>query len=214
MKGYAIALAWPETKCKQSGAWYDTLLYYLGINTDGYYKVGHSAVVLIDAVSEKCFYYDFGRYHAPTTFGRVRSQRTDFELAINTLAIISDGELINQEEILQELLNNPATHGTGYICGASTPIDFNQATQYVSNLQAKEIIPYGPFIPSGTNCSRFTRSAIVAGKVSFSEKLFMYLAPTITPKPMWLLRVLKGKTNVQSTNEENWSVKPILVNTL
>jgi len=206
MNGFAIALAWPETKCKQSGAWYDTVLYYLGINTDGYYKVGHSAVVLVDSVSKKCFYYDFGRYHAPHTFGRVRSQATDFELEIKTSAVILDGFLLNQEEILQELLNNPATHGTGTIYGTSTSIAFSKASTFTNNLQAKEIIPYGPFVLSGTNCSRFVRSTLVAGQVSLVKKIVMYLAPTITPKPMWLLTSLQGKTVKQG----DWSIKPLL----
>ena len=52
--GFAIALAWPETLCKQAGAWYDYLLYYAGINRKGYYKVGHAAVVLVDDETQSC----------------------------------------------------------------------------------------------------------------------------------------------------------------
>ena len=46
--GFVIACAWPETMCKQPGSWYDSLMNYLGISQDGYYKVGHAALILID----------------------------------------------------------------------------------------------------------------------------------------------------------------------
>ncbi len=87
-KGFAIALAWPEMYCKQTGAWYDDLSYWLGISKNRFYKVGHAAVVLVDP-SGKCHYYDFGRYHAPYGYGRVRSAEADHDLRVNTLAQIS-----------------------------------------------------------------------------------------------------------------------------
>ena len=34
--GIAIALAWPETYCKQAGGWYDGLLQTLGFNHPKY----------------------------------------------------------------------------------------------------------------------------------------------------------------------------------
>jgi len=37
--GFAIALAFPDTYCKQAGAWYDNLLNWLGIANNNYYKV-------------------------------------------------------------------------------------------------------------------------------------------------------------------------------
>jgi hypothetical protein len=78
--GFALALAWPETLCKQAGSWYDYHMHYLGINKKGYYKVGHSALVLVNQSSGNCQYFDFGRYHAPHGLGRVRSERTDNDL--------------------------------------------------------------------------------------------------------------------------------------
>ena len=46
--GFALVLAWPETKCKQAGAWYDYPLQLMNLNKNGYYKIGHAAIVLID----------------------------------------------------------------------------------------------------------------------------------------------------------------------
>ncbi len=71
--GFAIAIAWPSTFCKQPGSWYDPLTLWLGVNYNHYYRVGHAAVVLIDPDKNKCHYFDFGRYHAPFQYGRVRN---------------------------------------------------------------------------------------------------------------------------------------------
>ena len=51
--GFAIALAWPETFCKQAGAWYDFFMEKIGISLNNHYKVGHAAVVLVDGQSGK-----------------------------------------------------------------------------------------------------------------------------------------------------------------
>ena len=47
------------------------------IKKGNYYKVGHSAIVLINPNQLKCHYFDFGRYHAPKNYGRVRDEITD-----------------------------------------------------------------------------------------------------------------------------------------
>src|SRR5690606_25903582 len=99
--GIAIALAWPETKCKQAGAWYDGLMNLLGISKENYYKVGHAAVVLIEAKTGNCLYFDFGRYHAPFGQGRVRDLETDHDLEIYTKAKFDNaGNFLNYEQIL------------------------------------------------------------------------------------------------------------------
>lgn len=49
--GFAIALAWPQTYCKEGGAWYDGIMHILRLSKNHYYKVGHSAVVLTNLPS-------------------------------------------------------------------------------------------------------------------------------------------------------------------
>ena len=61
---FIIALAWPEGMVSAAGAWYDFLFA-----RNGKYRVGHSAVVLIDRKSGKLQYFDFGRYHSPPNYG-------------------------------------------------------------------------------------------------------------------------------------------------
>lgn len=193
--GFAIALAWPETLCKQAGTWYDPMLYYLGINRNGYYKVGHAALVLVDDETGTCRYFDFGRYHAPPGHGRVRSQETDHDLIVSTIANISTDrtEILNLKEILSELHSNPSTHGTGTIFGSATRINLHDALSYIDYLHEKEFISYGPFIPYGTNCSRFVNSALKAGKPVLSERIKLQLPPMLTPTPMWNLKAVSGK---------------------
>lgn len=188
--GFAIVLAWPETLCKRASAWYDYPLHYLKISKKGYYKVGHAAVVLIDKDSKSCHYFDFGRYHAPHGHGRVRSAHTDHDLHINVKAVLSNDNqtLINPDKILQELYENPSTHGDGAVYGTVVNINFNRAFNLANNLQNKEFIPYGPFVPKGTNCSRFVNSVIQEGHLSLLQWLKLKLPLTISPTPMWNLK--------------------------
>ena len=113
--GFAIAIAWPETYCKQPGYWYDRFTNLLGFSDNHYYKVGHAALVLINSETKKCHYFDFGRYITPFQHGRVRSEITEHGLKVNTLAQISkDGQRIeNFNEILRELQLNHECHGEG-----------------------------------------------------------------------------------------------------
>ena len=154
--GFAIAIAWPETHCKQAGTWYDIPMYFLGINRNGYYQVGHSAVVLVDDETQTCSYYDFGRYHSPHGYGRVRNVDTDHDLCIETKAEIRENlsGIVNMNQILSELYSNPSTHGSGTIYGAVSRINIDSVLLYVKYLQGTEFISYGPFFSSGTNCSR------------------------------------------------------------
>ena len=200
LKGYAIALAWPQTLCKQAGAWYDSLMRLIGINKNGYYKVGHSAIILVEPNTGECFYFDFGRYHAPKGFGRIRNKDTDRDLTINTKAVFNNNSISNVSEILAELLPNKSTHGTGEVYGNVTEIDFNKAFGYAVNMQQQGFWQYGPFIMNGTNCSRFVCSTIISGNPSVYEKLLLQFPLTISPTPMWNLMALSN--NHLSVNSE------------
>lgn len=199
--GVAVALAWHETWCKQSGAWYDKLADLLYISKNHYYKVGHAAVVLIENKTQNCHYFDFGRYHAPLGYGRVRNAETDPELSVQTKAIFDkNGRLTNLKAILNELVNNPACHGTGAISGSFAAIDFEKAYQKAQEMQQKSPIIYGPFVPKGTNCSRFVQTVILAGNPSLKHLLKIRLPFTITPSPMHNVNSLHQKTVIYPAN--------------
>lgn len=191
-KGFAIAIAWPETYCRQPGSWYDGLSSLLGLSKYRYYKVGHAALVLIDAESSKCLYFDFGRYHAPYQYGRIRSEITDHGLQIHTRASISkDGSNIeNLEEILTELQWNEECHGEGKLVASYCEVDFDMSQYKVIVMQKTCPLKYGPFVLRGTNCSRFVRSAIMAGMTNGWQKFKLRWFNPLTPTPMSNVKAL------------------------
>lgn len=192
----AIILAWPETLCKRAGAWYDGFMERLSICKKGYYKVGHAAIVLIDGSSGDAYYFDFGRYHAPRGYGRVRDFTTDHDLRIYTKIIFDEeNEILNLEELLGELSLNASCHGDGELKASELEIDFNAAYQTAKEMQAQDFIPYGPFVVNGTNCSRFVQNVSLSGMPMSSKKIIMRFPLTISPTPLWNVNV-GNKRNV------------------
>lgn len=194
--GFAIAIAWPETWCKQPGAWYDDFIMQIGISKNHYYKVGHAALVLVDSKINKCHYFDFGRYHTPFQHGRVRSEKTDDALKINTCAQISaDGQLIeNFEAILIELQQNLECHGEGKIHASYGLINFKKAFSKAMQMQQTSPIPYGPFMPKGSNCSRFVNTVIRAGNPTRTAALKLNIIVPLTPTPINNVNAFENKT--------------------
>ncbi len=196
--GIVIALAWPQTWCRQANSWYDQILFLTGINKNHFYRAGHSALVLVKKETGKCYYFDFGRYHAPFNYGRVRSALTDHDLAIPFCAEISDDgrEIVNYEKILHFLQKNVSCHGNGSLYASYAEIDFETAFKKARELQNNSPIIYGPFIKGGTNCSRFTYSVILAGKPPAKNLWKLkYLMP-FTPSPMSNVNALENQKTI------------------
>ncbi len=191
--GFGIALAWPQTYCKQAGAWYDPITSFFGFNKNNYYKAGHAALVLINDKGV-CYYFDFGRYHAPHQHGRVRCSSTDFDLIVNTKAVLKKKEILNYGEVLNELQQNPACHGEGELHAGYTRINFEKAYAKAIEMVEKEATPYGPFVRKGTNCSRFVNTVLQAGKINFWSSLKMNYYVPFTPTPLNNVRSLKSVT--------------------
>ena len=84
---FIIALAWPEGMVSACGSWYDV---FFAKNKK--YRVGHSALVLVESVTGNLRYFDFGRYHTPKDFGRVRDVITDGDVTIETIAKIEKNQ--------------------------------------------------------------------------------------------------------------------------
>ncbi len=196
--GFVIALAWPATLCKQPNSWYDMPLRWLGINKNWFYKAGHAALVLIDDKEMKCHYYDFGRYHSPFNFGRVRSATTDHDLLVKTIPRISeDGTRIeNVRVILDELQHNKACHGDGKLYASYCRINFNLAWQKARLLQDSSPLPYGPFVRRGSNCSRFVNDVIMAGNPGWRKAFRLKFFVPLTPTTLNNVNSLKNKTEI------------------
>jgi hypothetical protein len=183
-KDCIIALAWPETLCRQAGGWYDGLMRLTGFNRNYFYKAGHAALVLVEQSSGKCHYFDFGRYHSPYAHGRVRSADTDHDLEVKTLAIIEGNKILNFHDILQELQANVSCHGSGPLYGSYSRVNFRKAMEKALKMQESSPIIYGPFIKGGTNCSRFVSAVIRAGVPSLLRKTKILLNVPLTPTPL------------------------------
>lgn len=208
--GIAITLAWPETKCKQAGAWYDPLMNLLKISKDNYYKVGHAAIVLISFDDLVCHYFDFGRYHAPFGHGRVRSKYTDHDLEIRTNAIINENQILeNFEAILEELHANESCHGDGPLHASYTLINFEKAYNFAIELQKLSPHPYGPFEPRGTNCSRFVSSTVLKGNPSLIPKLKLKYPKTLSPTPIGNVKAL---SNYKVVGYKNCNLEKTILN--
>jgi hypothetical protein len=189
---FIITLAWPEGMVKAAGAWYDNIL-----SQDGEYRVGHAAIVLINSITKKVHYFDFGRYHTPDGYGRVRDIETDQNLAVID-AEISENNIININEILLYLSQMKDTHTEGKMYASVLGnIDFKLAFNKAKEIQKKGMLPYGPLVRPGTNCSRFVAKVIKASGPSFVKKLRLNYPFCISPSP---------KRNVCITNHHYYVV--------
>jgi hypothetical protein len=200
----AIALAWPETLCKQAGAWYDKPANWLGVCENNYYKVGHSAIVLINPKNHNCEYFDFGRYHAPYDYGRVRNEITDHELKIKIKAALTkEFELINYQDIIDEIQLNSASHGDGQLYAGLVKINYEKAIHRAKSMQNEGVIKYGPFVLKGTNCSRFVRSVLFNSVKSSLLKFKLTFTRTLSPTPIGVVKNLKNqkRANYKTSKE-------------
>jgi hypothetical protein len=183
----AAAIAWPETPVRRVGVWYDTLTTWMGICKNNYYKAGHAALVLADREAAVFRYFDFGRYHTPHQYGRVRSQITDPELHIPIQPKWDNNNRItNWQTVLEWLNTHKACHGEGRLyAGVYYGVSYLQAQQAIANMQKSQLIQYGPFVAGGSNCSRFVRDIIAKSLPWGIKKLMLYLPPMLTPTTRW-----------------------------
>ena len=178
-KDFIIVLAWPEGMVAAAGAWYDKVL-----STNGKYRVGHSALILVNSANNQIKYFDFGRYHSPFGFGRVRDLETDPDILLKSKPIISDNSIDNIEEILLEISNLKATHGHGKLYASIlNNIDFNKAHEKAKEIQKMGLISYGPIVLTGTNCSRFVTSIMLASKPHWITRLRLKYPFCLSPSP-------------------------------
>lgn len=192
-KDLIITIAWPEGMVRGSGSWYDKI-----VSTKGKYRVGHSAIVLINSETKKAHYFDFGRYHTPKGYGRVRDIETDPDVTVID-PIIENGEIANIKTILLQLSGMKATHGEGKMYASLIMgVNFDKAFSTAKSIQQKGMLPYGPFTRRGTNCSRFAATVIKSSGPSFIKKLRFKYPFCISPSP---------KRNVCITNHHYYVVE-------
>jgi hypothetical protein len=175
---FIITVAWPEGMVTAPGSWYDKI-----VSTNGKYRVGHSAIILINSETKKVHYFDFGRYHTPKGYGRVRDIETDADVAV-IAAEIQNGEVVNIEAILLHISVMKATHGEGKMFASLVmDVNFDNAFSAAKRIQQQGMLPYGPFIRKGTNCSRFVASVMQSAGLSFIKRLRFKYPFCISPSP-------------------------------
>ena len=178
-KDFIILLCWPEGMVISAGAWYDKLF-----SNRGRYRVGHSALALVNSLNNKIYYFDFGRYETPDNYGRIRDSETDPEVQISQLANIKNQKIINIDDILIEIYNNKDYHAKGSVYASIiSSVNFSKAFNYAKKWQKKEAIKYGPFVHNGTNCSRFVAKIARRSNPSFIKRLRLKFPFCLSPSP-------------------------------
>ena len=176
---FIIVLAWPEGMVDGAGGWYDKIF-----SRNGKYRVGHSAIALINSSNHRICYFDFGRYQTPIGYGRIRDDETDPDTRIKNKPKINDSRIENIKEILIEISNNKSYHGKGPLYSSILPnIDFESGFRHAKKWQEKGAIPYGPFNRNGTNCSRFVAKITRKSHPPFIKKIRLKFPFCISPSP-------------------------------
>ena len=159
---FIITLSWPEGKISAVGSWYDKIL---GLNRK--YSIGHTAIILINSITNEIYYSDFGRYHTPIGFGRVRDIETDPDLTIRNPVIIENNSINSVDKIIKEIYEKKSTHGEGRLYYKILDnINFRKGRKYAKLNQNRGLISFGPFSKNSLNCGRFVYN--VMRKSNFS----------------------------------------------
>jgi hypothetical protein len=177
-----------------AGAWYDKLL-----SNNGQYRVGHSALILVNTATSELNYFDFGRYHSPFGFGRVRDLETDPDISLKSKPIIKGNSIDNVKEILFEISNLKSTHGHGSVYASVLKnIDFKKAYKKAKEIQKMGLISYGPVVLSGTNCSRFVATIMLASKPLWLTRMRLKYPFCLSPSPKRNISIANSNYHVVS----------------
>ncbi|WP_139958903.1 DUF6695 family protein [Flavicella sediminum] len=218
--GFIVVLAYPDTIVKPATRELISKVWpLLGVGGNKAVQAGHAALLLIKKETNKIAYYDFGRYITSDGMGRVRNVDTDCEVHIPMEVVHNGTEILNLDEILLFLEANPEkTHGEGrMIATVCTVINYEKALAYVQQLQAKVEVPYGAFIPNGSNCARFVTDTLIQSTTEYKLKRRLILSKSLTPSPISnvintanggkMFSVLKGVITPyrnRSISKEHW----------
>lgn len=181
--GIILALAYPDTIVRTAEEWYSPFLRFIGIGKKHYIRAGHAALVLIEKATGNLSYYDYGRYVTKLPYGRVRSKVRDRELDFPLHAIIRNGEIVNLEEILHFLGNNPKlTHGEGkMIASVCDQIDYDVAKKYINYCLRQGSTTYAAFLKNASNCARFVTDTLIASVTNPKLKKQLKKSTWFTP---------------------------------
>ncbi|MEM6685860.1 MAG: DUF6695 family protein [Bacteroidota bacterium] len=194
--GVILVLAYPETIVRTSQEWYSPYLRFMGMGTKNYVRAGHAALVLIEKATGTLAYYDFGRYITKVSYGRVRCKKRDRELDFPLKALFRNGEIVNLDELIHFLGNNPTlTHGEGTMfASVCDQIDYEAATAYINYCLRQGSRAYAAFIKNASNCARFVTDTLIASTTNATIKKRLKKSNRFTPSTISNV-VLASTTN-------------------
>ncbi len=195
--GIIIVMAYPDTVVMVSDEWYSPLLQFVGVGKKNYVKAGHAALVLINRETGLLEYHDFGRYITPEPNGRVRGKRTDHELDFPLKAEINGDTIVNLDNILLYLANNPEkTHGDGkLIASVCSKVDYKKAKNHIESLMIKGSFRYAAFKRESSNCARFVTSTLITSVTD--KRILKSLKNSLLFTPSTIGNVVRANTQDQ-----------------
>lgn len=181
-----IVVAWPDATMRGDERW---MMFFkkIGIVKNLNFKVGHTAVILVDSQTKELRYYDFGRYISPRGHGRARSVESDPRLRMDTKADIDNHNNIrNLKEIIMELdALRDVTQGVGRIFfSVAEGVSIRLARQYADGLVRAGSSPYGAVAWGNNNCSRFITRLLIKSSPKYHLFHSVRYPETIKASPM------------------------------
>lgn len=181
--GTILILAYPDTIVRTAEEWYSPFLRFIGIGKKNYIRAGHAALVLIEKSTGTIAYHDYGRYVTKLSYGRVRSKERDRELDFPLKAIMRNGEIVNLDELLLFLGNNPhLTHGEGkMIASVCDQVDYMKARNYIDFCLRQGSTTYAAFLKNASNCARFVTDTLIESVTNLKVKKRLKKSTWFTP---------------------------------
>lgn len=182
---FAIILSWPDATIRGDEQW---MMFFkkIGIVKNLNFKVGHTGIIIIDHLSGKMRFYDFGRYVTPRGHGRARSEQSDPLLKIDFIAEIKNKKIHNIEDIVKYLEDiKPVMYGEGRLYFSIVDgINFHQAKEYGDQCVIQGTYPYGAIAKNNNNCSRFITRMLIKASEKYHFWHAINLPETIKSSPI------------------------------
>lgn len=182
----ALILAWPDTTIRGDEKW---MMFFkkLGLVKNLNFKVGHTAIVLVEKKTGKLSFYDFGRYISPRGHGRARSEFSDPRLRMDSQAVFdASGNILNLKEICEELQKmQDAIHAQGrMIFSVAQDINYEEAQFFGDKIVNEGSTPYGAVARGNNNCSRFITRLLKYSSKKYHNFHPIHFPETIKASPL------------------------------
>lgn len=148
--------------------------HLLDFDRDNHLMVGHTGVILVEGLTGKANYFDFGRYDdrddlmgpRPEFYGVVRSALHVPQLELEIKARFENGWIANLDSILIHLGSKKPLNSYGRMQIAVVyQLDYDQMIEKARSFEQRGYIFYGA--PAHLYCTSFVRKVIRAGGSAF-----------------------------------------------